>query len=293
MKTKISLIMLSAVILLGMPVKAEVDQPAEGADYLTKSEVINMISASDFVKKKIGDLLSWSVGYDISRVNRARLTPSINYVRILPRRSPPDGRTILDVTASVDDPGGLNNVSGVRADLSSIGRMTNTILVDNGLFGDKTANDGIYTLQTSVSPKTDNGAKDIEIAVANKKGWLALARTSLDVQRDPVLLQAEFIPNRVRAEESPTVTLIVMLDNPGRIEDVQRVTADLKQLSLPEIISLRNDGTGGDETADDNIWSVSLVLASNIAPGTYSIPVEVFNRVGGSASGKAVLSVNR
>src|SRR3989338_3880042 len=165
------------------PVYAQ--KKAEAGENMTKGEAIMMLSATDFMKQRIGELLSWTVGYDVSRVNRVKLTPTINYVKAVPRKMPPDGRTVLELVASVDDPAGLSNISGVRADLSSIGRLPNTTLVDNGLFGDQRAAVGVYTLQTSVSRSVALGVKDIPVAVANKKGWLALAKTSLDVRKNP------------------------------------------------------------------------------------------------------------
>jgi len=252
-----------------------------------------MISTADFMKKKINDLISWSTGYDISKVNRVRLTPTINYVQVLPHRSPADGRTILDIVASIDDPAGLSNIAGVRADLSSIGRLPNTLLVDNGLFGDQNANDGIYTLQTSVSPKIEIGNKDIQVAAANKKGWLALAKTSMAVQNNPLIQEAIFIPDKIRVGTTSAVIIAVKLENPGRIEDIRSVTANLKSLSLSESAALRNDGQEGDETAGDHVWSISLVAPGGLNPGSYSIPIEVINRSGGSASAIASLTVEK
>jgi len=45
---------------------------------LTRAQVIDKISTADFFKKKIGDLLNWSVGYDITKINRTNLAPTIN-----------------------------------------------------------------------------------------------------------------------------------------------------------------------------------------------------------------------
>ena len=154
---------------------------------LTKGEALERISAVDFVKRKVGNLLSWTIGYDESKVSRASLVPVINYVRAQPIRVPPDGRTVLELTASVDDPAGLQNISGVRADLSNIGKLPNMMLVDNGLWGDKKAGDGIYTLQSNVSPRITEGEKEIPVAAANQNGWLALSKTSVDIEKNPTV----------------------------------------------------------------------------------------------------------
>lgn len=155
--------------------------PSLAEEVLSKGDAIAMLSAAKFVQAKIGDLFSWTIGYDIGRVNRVKLVPSIRYIHAAPIAIPPDGMTVLEVSAAVEDPGGLLNISGVRADLSSIGKLQNSILVDNGLWGDKVAGDGIYTLQTNVNPSIPIGDKEIPVAAANKKGWVALSKASIMV----------------------------------------------------------------------------------------------------------------
>ena len=258
---------------------------------LTKGEAIMLLTATDFVKKKIGALLSWSIGYDISKVSRVKLIPTIGYVKASPRKTPPDGRTIVEIIASVDDPGGLTNISGVRADLTSLGRLSNTTLVDNGLFGDKKAEDGIYTLQTTVSPKIKLGVKEVQVAVANKKGWLAMAKTSLDVKKNPVIIGAEFVPERVKADGRQMVTLRVMVDNPGRITDLGKVTADLSDFGYTEVALLRNDGQGGDAVAKDDVFTLQFTVPKFVAEGDYKIKIAATNISGGYIADEIVLGV--
>ncbi|OGB89329.1 hypothetical protein A2625_04090 [candidate division WOR-1 bacterium RIFCSPHIGHO2_01_FULL_53_15] len=263
------------------PVYAQ--KKAEAGETLTKGEAIMMLSATDFMKQKIGELLSWTVGYDVTKVNRVKLTPTINYVKAVPRKMPPDGRTVLELVASVDDPAGLSNISGVRADLSSIGRLPNTTLVDNGLFGDQRAADGVYTLQTSVSRSVALGVKDIPVAVANKKGWLALAKTSLDVRKNPTVTEVRFSPERALADGKTLVTITAVIDNPGRPEDVESVTADLKSLGLSEREKL--------EKGSGNNWSLEFVPGSSISAGTYVVSVQAANTGGGLGVGSGAITV--
>ena len=267
-------------------------QAAEKAEtqYMTKGEAIQLLTTSDFVKQKIGELLSWTIGYDISKVSRVRLTPTINYILATPKKSPPDGRTIIEIQASVDDPGGLGNISGVRADLSSIGRLANTTLVDNGLFGDKQANDGIYSLQTTVSPRIVLGSKDIPVAVANKKGWLALAKTTLDVRKNPSLVEIKITPDKIVADGRTIYTLTAKVDNPGRIEDVESVAADLSPFGLPNPMVLVNNGTAGDAAAGDDTWTVRFSIPASVPAGSYIIPISVRNLAGGEANGQLSLT---
>jgi hypothetical protein len=291
MKNLIGKTLILILIIAAAMAPAGAQKRAEAGETLTKGEAVMLISATDFMKKKIGELLSWTIGYDVSRVNRVRLTPSINYIKAVPRKVPPDGRTVLELLASVDDPGGLKNIAGVRADLSAIGRLPNTMLVDNGLFGDVQPDDGVYTLQTSVSSRIDLGAKDITVAVANKKGWLALARTTLDVRKDPTVTSALVQPERVLANGRTLVTITVKLDNPGRIEDVKEAVADLRAFGLSERAPFGNEGREGDSMAKDDIWTLQFIMPETAAPGTYAVPIEAVNLVGGLGLGRATVTV--
>ncbi|MBI5399523.1 hypothetical protein HZB07_02755 [Candidatus Saganbacteria bacterium] len=258
---------------------------------LTRGDAAMRITAADFVKKKVGELLSWTVGYDLSRVNRANLTPIINYVKAVPKRVPPDGRTVLEITAAVDDPGGLGNIAGVRADLSGIGRLPNTMLVDNGLFGDAKNGDGIYTLQSSVATQTELGPKEIPVAVANKKGWLALAKTSLDIKKNPAIIEAQFVPERARADGQTVITLTARLDNPGRIGDIRSVTLDLRGANIADLLILRNDGREGDMLAGDDLFTVRFTTPPTVPAGNYPVRLNVVNLAGGFAAQDIILKI--
>ncbi|MBU0501656.1 MAG: hypothetical protein KJ811_00220, partial [Candidatus Margulisbacteria bacterium] len=275
-------------VILSRPVLAE-----EKVDVLTKQEAVRLLSATDFVKNKIGQLLSWTIGYDLSKINRVRLTPTIKYIQAVPRRIPPDGRTVLEIYASVDDPKGLSNISGVRADLSAIGRLANTMLVDNGLYGDAHASDGIYTLQASVSSKIEIGKKEIPIAAANKNGWLAIAKTTLNVSRDPVISDFQFSPAEAISDGQTLLTLQVKIDNPGRLEDIRQVSLDLSALGYSELLVLRNDGRGGDSIAGDDIYTVQFTVPAAAKNRDYQFEISAVNLVGGTTVVKDKLRVSR
>ena len=116
---------------------------------------------------------------------------------IMPIAAPPDNRTVISLKVKVNDPGGLANIRGVRADLSSIGKLPNMMLVDNGLWGDESANDGVFTLQTSVSRNVEKGTKNIAVAVSNKKGWVAIGKTDLNVETDPSVVETSAVPRNI------------------------------------------------------------------------------------------------
>lgn len=269
--------------LLASPIFAEKKVLPEG-EYLTKGDAVMLLSATDFVKQKIGALLSWTIGYDITKINRIRLIPTIDYIKAVPRKVPPDGRTVLEIIAGVDDPGGRGNIAGVRADLSAIGQLSNMSLVDNGLYGDEKAGDGIYTLQTNVPDQIEPGAKDVTVAVANKKGWLALAKTTLDISKNPVIIEASFSPESAKADGKNENTMTVRIDNPGRGADLKSVTADLSLFGYEEKMFLKKIGY--------NFYAVRFAVPTNIKAGSYPIRIEATNQAGGQVVGDYLLRVN-
>jgi len=158
------------------------------------------------------------------------------------------------------------------------------MLVDNGLFGDVKAADGIYTLQTSVSRNIAVGAKEIPVAVANKKGWLALARTTLDIKKNPSIIETTFSPERPRANGKDQVTLSVVIDNPGRIEDVKTVTVDLRPLGYAELAYLKHDG---------QTFTLQFVIPEFVREGEYSLRIGVSNLAGGYAAEDVTIRVHK
>lgn len=274
------LLLIMIVLALSPGVRAEEEKA------LTKGEAIEMLSAADFMRKKIGDLLSWGVGYDVSRVNRVRLVPVINYIKAEPRKLPPDNRTILDLYASVDDPAGLKNISGVRADLSSLGRFPNMMLVDNGLWGDEVAGDGIYTLQASVNDEVTLGDKEIVVAASNKKGWLAVSKTSIQVEKNPAITSALANPDPLVLQGAETpLTLNVKVENPGRPEDLKGVYIDLRALNLGAEVEM--------DSTDSINFLLEVMVPSSVSAGIKRLPLRTANYAGGYAAAVITLGVNK
>jgi hypothetical protein len=185
----------------------------------------------------------------------------------------------------VDDPGGLQNIGGVRGDLSNIGKFPNMMLVDNGLWGDAVADDGVYTLQTNVDKGVETGNKEIAVAAVNKKGWLAVSRATVDIQKDPVITEVTLIPDRVTSGRPALVNLQVKIDNPGRAEDLNQVMVDLSAVG---------GGAGKviPETAP-GVYSMQFVAPAQLNPGSKKIIISAVNNAGGSASAIIQLEVNR
>jgi hypothetical protein len=287
---KLFLILLMAVMFqAGMfPAFAAQTKPVSDDDKpLTVGEAVNLVSATDFMKKKIGEFLNWTVGYDLSAVNQIKLVPTIKNISITPRRSPPDGRTLMELQAVVDDPGGLSNIRGVRADLSSIGRFSNMTLVDNGLWGDKISNDGVFTLQSNIDTNVQLGPKEIPVAVANKKGWMAVGKISIDVQKDPVIIYETVQPNYAKANGVDRINFEIKIDNPGRLEDITGAYLDLRPLNGNEKTPLELAKI----LPDGAVYSLQVVVPQGVTSGRKNIILSVNNLAGGSASANLEISI--
>jgi len=264
---------------------------AEKQKVMTRADVIEKLSTSDFLKRKIGDLLNWGVGYDITKINRTNLAPTISFISITPMKAPPDNRTIILITAKVTDPSGPDNIRGVRADLSDINRLPNTMLVDNGLWGDTSAGDSVYTLQTTIGYDVSRGVKDIPVAVSNKMGWVALGKTNLDVEKNPIIFEARSIPQLVPADGKTIIKLTARVENPGRQEDLKDVTIDLRSIGMGDNVRMWDDGTHGDANAGDRIFTVTTAIKQGIGGGQKRLPVYATNKLGGRTESEILLVV--
>jgi hypothetical protein len=252
--------------------------PTFAANVLTKGEVVDQLSATDIVKDRISQLINWSTGYDSSKINRLSLVPTINYISIMPKKIPPDGRTVLLLTASVSDPKGQKNISGVRADLSSIGKYPNMTLVDNGLFGDQAPDDSIFTIQSSISSRTTPGEKEIPVIAANKKGWKAVGRTLLVVGGETDLIEVYVYPQQLKADGKTELSIKSHPSKLGEEEGIKSISVDLSELKM------NNDNPMAKNK--DDIYSFATAISPDTSLGRKKITVRAV-----SLSGKITSTV--
>lgn len=264
MRKLFNMLLISALLIShALPVRAE--------EMLSKGDAIALITASDFVKRKVRDFLSWTTGYDLTKVNQMKLVPSFRYIKATPVHVPPDGRTLLELQASIEDPGGLYNINGVRADLSSIGKLPNSMLVDNGLWGDKVAGDGIFTLQSNVDPSIPLGNKELPVAVVNKAGWLAISKTSIVVDTSPQISLVKITPLRVQANNVSPVKISARVLSPSQNEVVSEVYADLQEIGLGSRVNLTQSG---------KFYSLQTVIPQRVGSGIKNITIYAVNNKG-------------
>ena len=77
-----------------------------------------------------------------------------------------------------------------------------------------------------------------------------------------------------------TVLISVRVNDPDHQVDTVSATTDGTVANAPGVGDLYDNGTHGDVTAADGIWSAAVILSSQVAPGEYPITIRGYNRNG-------------
>ena len=167
---------------------------------------------------------------------------------------------------------GLNPGStGITAliDLRPVGGGSAHVLHDDGMNGDATAADGIYSFRGTVTGTTVPGTKTLPVTVTDAQ--LRTASTSISLTVTPPASN----PSAVAAANPSTLipggtTLLTVTVTPGAmpVSSGLVVTTNLTSLGGVGTQSLFDDGSMGDATASDNVFSFSLTLPAAVLPGT-------------------------
>ena len=164
--------------------------------------------------------------------------------------------TLLTVTVTP----GLNPAStgiGVTADLTAIGGSASQQFFDDGTHGDVAANDNIFSFQATVPANTLSGGKTLaglrhRRAIPQRERIHRAHRDAPHALRPPATGSAN--PNSLQAGASTLLTVSVAGGtNPPSTG--LAVTADLSLIGGSAAQQFFDNGTNGDVTADDNIFS--------------------------------------
>ncbi|MCI0497464.1 MAG: carboxypeptidase regulatory-like domain-containing protein, partial [Thermoplasmata archaeon] len=109
--------------------------------------------------------------------------PEVLDVSISPSTVEPDGATLFLVTASVDDPDGLEDIDLVTADLSALGGLATQRLYDTGTHGDLSADDGVFSYESTVAIGTPEGSYTVEVTAMDDAGETAIDSATMTVKK--------------------------------------------------------------------------------------------------------------
>jgi len=179
----------------------------------------------------------------------------------------------------------------VTADLSSIGGSASQALTDDGNNGDVTAGDGTYSFSATVPLTATPGAKSIPVTVTDAQARSSTSSLGLTVLT-PTSPSGTGNASPSTAAMTDTV-LLTVTPSPGTNPDSTGlvVTADLSAIGGSSTQQLYDDGTNGDDTAGDGVYSFSATVALGTAAGDKSLPVTISDDQSRSGSTSIDLTV--
>jgi hypothetical protein len=180
----------------------------------------------------------------------------------------------------------------VAGDLSAIGGSATQPFFDDGTHGDATAGDNVFSFQTTVDLATTAGSKTLAVTISDAQsriGTTSMSVTILALSTPPTGIGTA---NPSSLQEGNT-TLLTVKVTPGSspVSTGISVAGDLHLIGGSSAQQLADDGTNGDVTPGDNIFSYHMAVASGTSPGTKSLPITVTDIQGRSSNTAISLSV--
>ena len=202
------------------------------------------------------------------------------------------GTTLLTVKVT---PGAnpASSTLAVTANLSAIGGSATQIFFDDGTNGDATAGDNVFSFNAGLPAATTAGAKSLPVTITDAQSRTGNTIISLSVTSSATALAATAAanPNSVAPGGATLLTVTVTpATNPSSTGIT--VTGNLSSIGGASSQSFFDDGTNGDATAGDNIFSFNTVIAANQTGGNRSLSVTVTDAQSRTANASVALFVN-
>ena len=204
-----------------------------------------------------------------------------------PNSVPATFSTLLTVAAAA----GNNPVSSVKADLTAIGGSASQSFFDDATHGDATPGDKTFSFSATVAAGTSNGAKSLTATVTDTLGLTAAVPISLTIA-PPAAISASgaATPNALQSGASTLLTVNVAYATFPASTGVT-VTADLTSIGGSAVQQFFDDGTNGDATAGDHLFSFLIAIPSGATPGSYPLTASIADAQSRTAAASLSLSV--
>ena len=190
----------------------------------------------------------------------------------------------------------VGGISSASADLLNIGASSNIPLYDDGNHGDTAAGDNVYgsVLITITSVATDQfdytvTAHDVGGNVATLIGTIAIDNTP------PLVTQVTSIYKNPNwwAADGDLVRFTASVSDPGKVGGVMAVRLDATLIGGSNSIIMRDDGTNGDVTAGDGIFTSDQVpVSTGLSTGIKTVTVNAIDIAANLASGAGSIYVD-
>jgi hypothetical protein len=199
--------------------------------------------------------------------------------------------TVLTVTVAA----GLNPTSSglaVSADLTSIGGSAAQPLYDDGTHGDVTAGDNVFSFQAAVPAGNALGPVSLPVSVTDAQSRSASTSIGLNVisaSTNPVAVGSAN-PSSLQ-QGNPTLLTVNVTPGANPTSTGLSIFGNLQSIGGAVSQQFFDDGTHGDATAGDNIFSFSINIASGTTPGTKSLPITITDAQARTASSSIALTI--
>ena len=196
--------------------------------------------------------------------------------------------TLLTVAVT----GGSNPASSgiaVTADLSSIGGSATQAFHDDGLNGDAAAGDGTWSYSATVGGSTTPGLKSLPVTITDAQSRSGSASISLSVP-NPVGPNGTGLATPATVNEGDNAVLIVAVV-PGNTPTSTglAVVVDLSSIGGSATQTFYDDGSHGDQTAGDNVFTFTATVPVSVLPGSKALPVTISDAQ--SRTGNAMINI--
>ncbi len=201
------------------------------------------------------------------------------------------GDTVLIRVTAVPGSNPTSTNLQVSANLTGIDAASNQPLYDDGSHGDVTAGDKVFSFLATVGNNATNGAKSLPISISD--GQARVGTTTIPVT---VLAPTDPTANGSSSPASiaPTgTTLLTVTPVPGAnpVSSGFTVQVDLSSIGGSASQPFYDDGSHGDNTPGDGVFSFFDTTPFNITPGTKSLPVTVTDAQSRTGGGNIPLTV--
>ena len=201
----------------------------------------------------------------------------------------PGDSTLLTVAVT---PGSNPASTGlaVSGNLSSIGGSSTQQFFDDGTHGDLVASDNVFSFQATVAANTTNGAKSLSVSITDAQSRTGNTTISLAVGPSNPSGVGAANPASVSPGGSSLLTVTVTPGgNPASTGLI--VTGDLSLIGGSAAQQFFDDGTHGDSTAGDKIFSFLVSVPSNVTTGQKVLPATISDAQSRSAGASISLTI--
>ncbi|MEW6096264.1 MAG: choice-of-anchor X domain-containing protein, partial [bacterium] len=231
------------------------------------------------------------VAGNIGPISKGLLLYDISVPIITAQQATPDivfASETVKFTARVEDI--HSGVQWVIISTSLIG-LQDMVMYDDGMNGDEVENDGIYTIQATIPNDTRRGVYNLVVTAYDNCTNIATSTITLRIEKPddtpPTITDQQVTPEIVNVGDGVKFTAKVEDTGSG----VKSVIIDLFAINGSSIQQMYDDGTNGDEIANDEIYTYKTTIPKSVSLGMKKLIITAEDNVSNISKGTITLQV--